>query len=219
MKCVIVFLLSVLAISCGTKDDQSPTAVQKPRENGKTKAISEKPSYPAVSTLEDEKADCNPSSKNKLGRSAFSPRFTELARNARGDFCSLSRANAAFYCENRGLRLPTVREFALLATILGAKGIREINEYAAESEANKDGYLLLNPENEPPFYFNGNGFEHHRSDLGNGFIWSSSEFSYDHYYGLGFFADYGQVGTKPTYGGGSVICIINEYNSIERQTE
>lgn len=76
---------------------------------------------------------------------------------------------AKHFCEDKGMRLPTAREFALVAESLGAEGI---------SETRKDGYRLIRGQdsagNPDYFYFSNHGYKRPAGALGNYWFWSSS---------------------------------------------
>jgi len=72
-------------------------------------------------------------------------------------------------CLDKGMRLPTARELALVSQSLGAQGI---------SKTKKGGYYLVkgsdsagNPDH---FYFSNKGYKRPAGDLGNKWFWSSS---------------------------------------------
>ena len=53
------------------------------------------------------------------------PEFEPIARNPEGEILFMSFRDAKNYCQNIGSRLPTIKELALWAQQLGAKGIVE----------------------------------------------------------------------------------------------
>jgi hypothetical protein len=98
---------------------------------------------------------------------------------------------AESYCQiNYGGRLPTVRELAIYAQSLGARGIRE-SKYAGlraaypqvvaeEAQMYSDGYQAVEVplEGDPTqgaiaFYYDGSGYKPPGNDFGNVFFWSS----------------------------------------------
>ncbi len=74
-------------------------------------------------------------------------------------------------CRDRGMRLPTARELALVSQSLGAEGI---------SETKKDGYYLVKGKdrtgNPDHFYFSEKGYKRPAGELGDCWFWSSSVF-------------------------------------------
>ncbi len=100
---------------------------------------------------------------------AVTPVFSEIAKDKNGNVLLMDMIDAARYCKELGMRLPTVRELALYAQSLGAAGI---------SETRKEGFYLIrgeNAENKPDFFhFSHNGYKQPQGDLGNYWIWSSS---------------------------------------------
>lgn len=92
------------------------------------------------------------------------PRLTGILKTG------VSQHEAERICRDRGMRLPTARELALIAQYdHGAEGI---------SETEKDGYDLVrgsdsagNPDH---FYFSDKGHKRPVGDLGNTLFWSSS---------------------------------------------
>jgi len=81
----------------------------------------------------------------------------------------VSQHEAENICLDKGMRLPTARELALVAQSLGAQGI---------SETKKDGYYLVKGSdsvgNPDRFYFSYKGYKRPAGDLGNKWFWSSS---------------------------------------------
>ena len=114
----------------------------------------------------------------------------EIERTPDGRPLKMSQYEAVRYCQQKGKRLPTIRELALLAQSLGAKGIREtaypgsswenrlIKDEVARME--KEGYDVVYKKThrgwrvEVDFYFNSTGFPTFGAPLGYGWFWTSS---------------------------------------------
>ena len=91
------------------------------------------------------------------------PRLTGILKTG------VSQYEAKKICQDKGMRLPTARELALVSQGLGAQGI---------SETQKDGYYLVkgsdsagNPDH---FYFSFKGYNAPAEDLGYYTFWTSS---------------------------------------------
>lgn len=122
--------------------------------------------------------------------------LAELLRDARPELTGIletgvTQQTAIEVCRERGMRLPTARELAMVAQSLGAEGI---------SERRKDGYRLIkgsdvngNPDH---FYFNYRGYQRPEGDLGRKwFFWSSSVHTHDSSVAYGLYASNGDVYT------------------------
>lgn len=114
----------------------------------------------------------------------------EIEQTPDGRPLKMSQYEAVRYCQQKGKRLPTIRELALLSQSLGAKGIRE-TAYPESSTKNqlvqdeiarmkKDGYDEVVYKKgrrgsvKVDFYFNSTGFPNFGSPLGYGWFWASS---------------------------------------------
>lgn len=101
-------------------------------------------------------------------------RIQELLKDVTPKLTGILKSGVTQYeaesiCRDKGMRLPTARELALVAQSLGAQGI---------SETEKDGYYLVkgsdsagNPDH---FYFSYKGYSRPAGDLGRHVFWSSS---------------------------------------------
>ena len=93
----------------------------------------------------------------------------EVIKNLDGTIRSMRLSEAVAYCKSQGTRLPTAREFALYAQVLGAQGI---------SDTPKEGYVLVRRGSDSAgksdiFYYSSKGYPDLPGDL-NRFFWSSS---------------------------------------------
>jgi hypothetical protein len=112
--------------------------------------------------------------------------------------CLMYQQEAVSYCKSQGAHLPSTREFALLATSLGAKGIWET------SGNPPSGYDLVQALNvdgtRDNFYFNFDGYDAPAGDEGINDFWSSSTDIYTSQIANVFFGDTGQIGSGITNG-------------------
>ena len=79
----------------------------------------------------------------------------DIVKNSAGKFIYVSHAEAEKYCEKIGARLPTPREFALLAAKMGAAGIsqqQESNKHEAIFKKDSKGETVVD------FYYNSQGY-------------------------------------------------------------
>lgn len=105
------------------------------------------------------------------------PRLTELFTNYNSSVMLVNQPRAIQQCLYKAMYLPTAREFAEIAQSLGAKGIKEVTEFANPEEAAKAGYYLISAENYydrkiDNFYYSNFGFKHRVEFYDS--IWSSS---------------------------------------------
>jgi hypothetical protein len=111
----------------------------------------------------------------------LTPALTEVLKK------NVSQANAQNICANLGHRLPTVREFAMIAQLQGAQGI---------SQTYKPGYTFINGlynEGAPdPFFYSHRGYRPTSSDLAFNFYWTSSIHPNDPRYSYSYFAESGE---------------------------
>jgi hypothetical protein len=109
-------------------------------------------------------------------------------RDANHQLIKLRYADAFHYCESQGSRLPTVREFAVMATGNGAAGTRETGfadvdstDPRVKAESDKfavDGYFPVFRRSATglktvAFYFNQAGQSSDVADLDGSWFWSS----------------------------------------------
>lgn len=111
------------------------------------------------------------------------------------EICHMTQIQADRFCRNRGTRLPTARDQALISQSLGACGILSTTEYDSfqgTPECPRDSYYrvrVARSAQEPSgdeFYYSRSGYRRSDRDLGNYFFWSSSvsAFGSDYAYGL-----------------------------------
>lgn len=109
----------------------------------------------------------------------------DVVRDHDGRVFEMDQLAADKYCKDLGLRLPTSREFALLAQSLGALGI---------SETEKDGYYRVtgtSPSGEvDEFFYSEKGYQRPPGDLGLYCFWTALR-PYDN----GFCGFYGHDGS------------------------
>lgn len=133
------------------------------------------------------------------------PRFSDIARNADGSIRQMNQDEAISYCAKRWQRLPSIREFAELATSMGATGI---------SETAKSGFYEVNGRNADGkvdrFYFSNSGYNRPPGDLGTNWFWSSSVYLSFPYGAFNLYGSNGAVGFIYLGKLGAVRCAINQ---------
>ncbi|RYZ94241.1 MAG: hypothetical protein EOP11_26645 [Proteobacteria bacterium] len=104
------------------------------------------------------------------------PLIDEILRDEDGHFVRANQSGAAAACAAKGMRLPTLRELAQLATSRGAKGIKEQSEIRETDLAG--GYILETPTDpsgkRDDFYYNSLGYREPDRGAGKQAFWSSS---------------------------------------------
>jgi hypothetical protein len=140
------------------------------------------------------------------------PQFGDIVKNSDGSIRYMSQYLATEYCSSQGMRLPSAREFAQLSQSLGAKGIKEFNEFPNESAAKKAGYypVLATRWNEHDgFYFSNQGYNRPTGELGNNRFFSYSHNPYmsspNSYI---FFGDSGYVWEDSPTVFSAVMCVL-----------
>jgi hypothetical protein len=102
------------------------------------------------------------------------PNLTDIVKDTDGLIRGMTQYEAKNYCRSQGQRLPTIRELALYAQSLGARGISETPEvgYHPVKGFDSSGH----PDN---FYYSNYGYQRPAGDLAK-VIWSSSVGPYDY---------------------------------------
>lgn len=77
---------------------------------------------------------------SSVGIASDAPKFGPILKHPNGNIRTMNFTEAYVYCKSQGMFLPSMREFAILAESLGAKGIKDIHEFPNENEAKKKFY-------------------------------------------------------------------------------
>lgn len=105
------------------------------------------------------------------------PELRYIARNSEGAVLKMNMSEAKFYCDQKGQHLATAREFAQMASRLGAK-VLEITAFTSDKAAAKAGFMKVTAGNitlDDSFYFSWADFKNPKiSVLAAGF-WTSSK--------------------------------------------
>jgi len=154
------------------------------------------------------------------------PQLGPLPRDPDGKVSYLNEVDAVQYCSDLGTRLPTIRELALYAQSLGAKGIRETahvgvasTDSAVQAEIAQmkgdhyEAIYTLNSSKEMTvdFYYSYAGFKVPTGDLGYFWLYSSSVYVINpkmNYTLSTFQGDFGYDDTTVIWDDDSFRCIL-----------